>query len=632
MAALLIDRNSSLAGWPEALKAIFLASSVNNVDGPNGIDPTQDLKDGAGSIDAYLADKIAPNGITDFYDTTVCNSPCWWDFAIDQSRLPPSQYAGDPNAYLYRYFRASQGESIRIAISWLSGVSNNPYSSSLDVDLDLTIYTVQNNGQLTPIQGVFSASSYNGFELIDFVAPDSPTGKYAIGVNNFNSPGNYSNYLGIAWTKTATYIPQFWSSTNGWDSTLYIRNDGALAKSVTVSIFNDAGTYMYGSTQTVNPNAVWSYNPSNNDATHYSAIVSGSEDISVVSVQRYIPYNSYAAFTVVSHPTTQDFVPLLHRNNSGYYSHIFIQNTTGATASVTVQFKQGTAGQDCTISNTSIPPNGRWVISTSSYSCLGSTFIGSAYISSNQPVAVMTTQYKGSTSVLQSSNDQNAALKAFAPLIQNNNSGWYSGFAEQNAYGSTQTLLALFYHAKDQGSYQNGNSCSSSSQSTAAYKSYLVNGSPGSSCATIASAEYYGASNGNVTVNVNQLLPGTNYATDYRAITAPGYVVTVPFLQMYNGSWFGGIAIRNTTTEQTEITIYLYDLSGNAISSPLTIALDSRETFICTPGVAPCFSNVSNTMGSAIITSTNSPIAVVANNLLLNASYDGLMTYEGIHR
>lgn len=55
LAALLIDRNSNLQYYPTAVKAAIMASAVHNIEG----DSTLSSKDGAGGIDAPLADWIA---------------------------------------------------------------------------------------------------------------------------------------------------------------------------------------------------------------------------------------------------------------------------------------------------------------------------------------------------------------------------------------------------------------------------------------------------------------------------------------------------------------------------------------------------------------------------------------------
>jgi subtilisin family serine protease len=75
LAALLMNRRRTLSIWPPAVKAIIMASAVHNVHGPSDIPTGQDLRDGAGAIDAALADEIAKN--RSLSETAPCNAPCW---------------------------------------------------------------------------------------------------------------------------------------------------------------------------------------------------------------------------------------------------------------------------------------------------------------------------------------------------------------------------------------------------------------------------------------------------------------------------------------------------------------------------------------------------------------------------
>jgi subtilisin family serine protease len=60
LVALLVHRNSTLGYWPEAVKAIIMASATHNITGPTIIVRGQgDLRDGAGAINAVLADTVA---------------------------------------------------------------------------------------------------------------------------------------------------------------------------------------------------------------------------------------------------------------------------------------------------------------------------------------------------------------------------------------------------------------------------------------------------------------------------------------------------------------------------------------------------------------------------------------------
>lgn len=119
LAALLAHRNADLYDEPEAMRAIIMASAIHNTEGPSNIPTGQDLRDGAGAIDAAIADDIAALGYSDAwqYPYPACNVPCWW-FNYIYNALPgyPSHFP--PGTYRYYYFQASRGERIRVALTW----------------------------------------------------------------------------------------------------------------------------------------------------------------------------------------------------------------------------------------------------------------------------------------------------------------------------------------------------------------------------------------------------------------------------------------------------------------------------------------------------------------------------------
>jgi len=288
LAALLIDRKIDLDGFPTAVKAIIMASAVNNVDGPSGIPTGQDLKDGAGAIDAALADEIAKN--RSWSSTTPCDGPCWWGFYIDNTNFPD-------DTYLYRYFNASRGERVRVAISWWSNADcpdeDHCDYDRLDTDLLLTVY--DKDGQL--VEGAHSASWDNNYELVEFVAPK--TGQYKIAIYKERAD-EISNYLGIAWVKDATYLPDL-RNDGGWVSEFYVRNDGAEPRDVSIYYFDSDGnpTPKDFDTCILFPNQ-WSWIPVNYlnripYGTTGSAIVGGGEDVSVMVENFHSSGSRYAA-------------------------------------------------------------------------------------------------------------------------------------------------------------------------------------------------------------------------------------------------------------------------------------------------------------------------------------------------
>jgi hypothetical protein len=263
LAALLMQRDADLKNWPTAVKAIIMASAVHNVEG----DRQLSAQDGAGSIDAALADWIAQSED----HTGTCGAPCWWNI-VTTNTYP------DSGGNVERTFTASRGERIRVAIAWLSH-ADPPTDTSLDLlyrNFDLQVLTP--NGET-----IRSESAVNNFEIVDFTAP--ATGQYSIRVvrnqtgDRGNEPGG--NLLGIAWSKQATYLPDVRQNIDGY-SMITVRNDGAEPRQVRVTLFN--GGYVDTPTTTLNPNQNWRVTlPAN--LGYGFAVVDGSEDLSVAVEQ-----------------------------------------------------------------------------------------------------------------------------------------------------------------------------------------------------------------------------------------------------------------------------------------------------------------------------------------------------------
>lgn len=185
LAALLISRNSSLNTWPEAQRAIIMASATHNIEGPSIIVRGQgDLKDGAGAINADLADKAAQVRGT---SASACNASCWWGDYISNSNFPVG-------TEITRTFNVTITTLVRVAIAWWANAdtpTNNYSFSRLDTDLDLRIKGP--NGQY--ISSASSTSFDNNYEIVEFVAQQA--GQYQIAIRKFRADES-SNHLGTA--------------------------------------------------------------------------------------------------------------------------------------------------------------------------------------------------------------------------------------------------------------------------------------------------------------------------------------------------------------------------------------------------------------------------------------------------
>jgi hypothetical protein len=167
---MLVQRNGTLGFWPEAVRAILMASADHNIEGATRLSES----DGAGGVDATRADDIARfsyggwNGVS--YD---CNSPSPMDMT---------------SMYLLA------GKRTRVAIAYDTDPSfwNFDYANAPTADLDLNIISP------TGSYVAGSASYDNNYEIVDFTP--GVTGWYQLRVSRYGC-SLAPRYLGWAWTR-----------------------------------------------------------------------------------------------------------------------------------------------------------------------------------------------------------------------------------------------------------------------------------------------------------------------------------------------------------------------------------------------------------------------------------------------
>ncbi|MFP4393958.1 MAG: S8 family peptidase, partial [Anaerolineales bacterium] len=216
LAALLMQKTNQKRK-PELMKAIIMASAVHNIEGNSRLSD----QDGAGGIDAALAYAVADHGRYGVADEG------WYDYDTVYS----SDF--DSNGYLHYYVPASRGEKVRVVLAYNSHPeSTDPYNND-QLYSDLDLYVRRPSGT----QIAASSSYVNNFEIVEFIADE--TGAYNVRVKKYSWNTTYE-YIGIAWVKNATYLPDL-RNKDGWTSEFYVRNDGAEPRNVTIHYFDTNG-------------------------------------------------------------------------------------------------------------------------------------------------------------------------------------------------------------------------------------------------------------------------------------------------------------------------------------------------------------------------------------------------------
>ncbi|MEZ4712577.1 MAG: M23 family metallopeptidase [Caldilineaceae bacterium] len=463
----------------------------------------------------------------------------------------------------------------------------------------------------------------NSDELLreNFATTDIQPGTYTIYARNGSATGSvYENmgshtfvanqitYVGL----DPVYLPDVRQNASGWSTTISVRNNTGNTNQVQVTYYVYSGTVAGQAEYQISPNGRIDFTPSAYSGFNGAAVVMATDDISVATLHD----NSTAidGYAGVEKPSTTVFVPIIQKNNSNWYSDLFIQNTSNASISVDVNFKPISLGSSYPEPTFTIEPWGFKKFSTINISGLGAQFVGSAKITSSQPLAVSSTQFNGSSQLMATSNSQELSKPLYAPLIQNNNNGYISGLTLLNTWSTTTALSANYYNGT-------GSNCYTQSSNINGETGWIILPAPpnGNTCPSVVSGRF--GSGQNLAANVNQLY-GTTEATTYAAISKPSKTVYVPRVKR-NATWGDGIHIHNTEGSSASVTITFYNTSGS-VDSSISVSISANGQAIIL-GQVP-----SNFDGSAVITS-NRNIAVQVNNRKPNNSGDIVSSYPADH-
>lgn len=139
LAALVLDADPRLALWPETLKAILMATSINNIEGQARLSE----RDGVGGPWAPYAAAVAEGGPMGGW--TAWNYGCsGGDRTLETVRLP-------------------RGRRVRIVLTWNTDPAYSDWKRRPSADLDLVIFG-PNGGKVA-----VSASWDNTYEIVDFL-------------------------------------------------------------------------------------------------------------------------------------------------------------------------------------------------------------------------------------------------------------------------------------------------------------------------------------------------------------------------------------------------------------------------------------------------------------------------------
>ena len=183
LAADLIGKEPRLQGWPEAVKAIIMASARN---------PVGEEYRGADGKGLYMSERAGTGGV-DFeaaLQITTRQQGGWAKKTVYYSTFGSSKY------FAYRV-RWQAGKKVRVALVWDTNPLRTTYNrtSQPSSDLDLRVFK-------DGVKVAHSTTYDNTFEVVEFTAPTTGVYEIRIYLRRWDEGGTsdaYRTYMGLAW-------------------------------------------------------------------------------------------------------------------------------------------------------------------------------------------------------------------------------------------------------------------------------------------------------------------------------------------------------------------------------------------------------------------------------------------------
>lgn len=427
-----------------------------------------------------------------------------------------------------------------------------------------------------------------------------------------------------------------------WTTGFQVQNLGTTAANVTIDLYNRDGTS--GGAQIADSILTSkTYFPIPNAAAGFqgSAVVSADQPVAaILNILGTATDKSYysEAVTGVSQGSTTVSLPLILRGNSGFNTWFAVQNAGTTAASVTVTFKAGLAGSNYTAPAVIIEPGASYVFDQrddANASNLGAKFIGSATVTSAQPLAVVVNQIGtgASKTQLSYSGFASGSPSVVLPLVQQSNGGFFSGISIQNVSATTTATVTLTYGANTVGT-----GAAPANQTATlvpgASTSYIV-GDPtryvGSAVVTT------GAADQQVVVVVNQL-SNTGKGTAYEGIASSTATskVSLPLLMEKNAGFFTAVQCRNVSEQAATLTL---TYTPNTITGSTLTPAPVVSQNVPAGGSVTWFQNTAGqryvgggTVTGATASQAASPVVCIVNQVNDGQiAGDAFLTYDGIN-
>ncbi|MGB0387704.1 MAG: hypothetical protein ACPGWR_23045 [Ardenticatenaceae bacterium] len=230
------------------------------------------------------------------------------------------------------------------------------------------------------------------------VSSDQPLVGLLAQFSGFNDFRQYQHSSGVG--TNVDFIPRIFKGVDEGGgprtTTLFVGNTSDNTANVTLSYYTDDGSVSLTESFTVLPQGATLVNPNDQtllpDGNLWAVVMSSDQPVVFDEVTRYDSATTYSSGTYGSQISTEISLPRL-AHTSQAYSIFSLQNTGASEATVSIDYYDLSGNLLLTQSEIRLSPGG-WVrYNQSQMSALGSSFEGSAIITSDQPLRAWVDEY-----------------------------------------------------------------------------------------------------------------------------------------------------------------------------------------------------------------------------------------------
>lgn len=439
-----------------------------------------------------------------------------------------------------------------------------------------------------------------------------------------------------------------------YTSGFQVQNLASTTANVVLDFYNQDGTVAASVSDTIPANGAKTYFPLPGTVPsgfNGSLVISSDQNLRAVNnMLGSGPGSYFDSTTGFSAGATTVNLPLIMCSNGGFDTWYNIQNAGSSDATVNISYTAGGNGVDGSEGPFTIKAGaaktfsqalGSSTLNCSSLKDAAGKFVGSATVTSNQPVvaAVMqvnTTNFK----VLMSYGGFGAGSPSvLLPLVMANNGGMYTGIQVQNV-GTASTTVHVTYSANTAGNNTDTPAAESFTLAAGASQTLIQNAGTWATFGKyVGNATVTNDGNQSLVAIVNQVLPTKPLGSSYNGFDPASATnnASVPLIMANNSTYYTGVQVQNTSaTASAQVTIhYTANTAGTFAPADevFTLTPNSSKTVIQN-GAAGTNGSVNSWtqkyVGSATITADH-PVVAIVNQVSFGVAGDQLGTIDAFN-